>query len=165
MLQAGKKSFNMERTLSTPGGGQEVSASFLNCSFTIYLLQVYEVLHDDSLQHFCCSQTQTLILTFYSPASFQTDYEGAAIRTTQVLDEVLELHLPLRLHVGAVHVCVEEDDGKGQDKDGVWILELPDQHRVTNAVSLTAEREKGEHHKLHRRLSSLIFDQTLRDAV
>ena len=62
--------------------------------------------------------------------------------TPQVLDEVLKLHLPLRLNVGAVHVRIEEDDGEGQDEDGVWILELPDQHRVTNTVPLTAERQK-----------------------
>lgn len=60
--------------------------------------------------------------------------------TPQVLDEVLELHLPLRLHVGAVHVRVEEDDGESQDEDGVRVLELPDQHRVTDTVPLTGER-------------------------
>jgi len=64
--------------------------------------------------------------------------------TPKVLDEVLQLHLPLRLHVGAVHVRVEEDDGEGQDEDGVRILELPDQHRVTNTVPLTGERERGD---------------------
>ena len=69
--------------------------------------------------------------------------QTAAIRwlTSQVLDEVLELHLPLRLDVGAVHVRVEEDDGEGQDEDGVWVLELADQHRVAHAVPLTAQRE------------------------
>ena len=78
--------------------------------------------------------------------------------TPQVLDKVLQLHLPLRLDVGAVHVRVEEDDGEGQDEDGVWILELPDQHRVTNTVPLTGERERerererrreSKHLKLH----------------
>lgn len=46
--------------------------------------------------------------------------------TPQVLDKVFELHLPLWFDIGAVHVRVEEDDSEGQDKDGVWILELPD---------------------------------------
>ncbi len=32
--------------------------------------------------------------------------------TSQVFDEVVQLHLPLRFDIGAVHVCVEEDDGK-----------------------------------------------------
>lgn len=56
--------------------------------------------------------------------------------TSKVLNKVLKLHLPLRLDVGAVHVCVEEDDGKGQDKDGVGIPELADHARVTDAVAL-----------------------------
>lgn len=33
--------------------------------------------------------------------------------TSKVLNKVLQLHLPLRLDVGTVHVSVEEDDCKG----------------------------------------------------
>lgn len=62
--------------------------------------------------------------------------------TPKVLDEVLKLHLPLGLDIWAVHVRIEEDDGEGQDENGVGILELADQHRVTNTVPLTAQREK-----------------------
>ena len=62
--------------------------------------------------------------------------------TSQVLDEVLQLHLPLRLDVGAVHIRIEEDDGKGQDEDGVWVLELPNQHRVTHTVPLAEEMKR-----------------------
>ena len=68
------------------------------------------------------------------------------VSTSQVLDEVLQLHLPLRLHVGAVHVRVEEDDGEGQDEDGVRVLELPDQRGITHTVPLT-ERRQEEHVK------------------
>lgn len=57
--------------------------------------------------------------------------------TSEVLDEVLYLHLPLCLNVGAVHIRVEEDDGEGQDEDRVGVLELSDQHRVTDTVPLT----------------------------
>lgn len=64
------------------------------------------------------------------------------MRTSQILNEVLQLHLPLRLHIGAVHVRVKEDDGKCQDKNGVWVLELSDQHWVTNTVALTTERQR-----------------------
>lgn len=63
--------------------------------------------------------------------------------TSQILDEILEFHLPLSLHVGTVHICVEEDDGEGQDEDGVRVLELPNQGRITYAVSLTAQETKG----------------------
>lgn len=59
--------------------------------------------------------------------------------TSEVLHKVLQLHLTLRLHVGAVHVRVEEDDGKGQDKDGVWVAELPHHSWVADAVPLTDE--------------------------
>lgn len=62
--------------------------------------------------------------------------------TSQILDEILEFHLPLSLHVGTVHICVEEDDGEGQDEDGVRVLELPNQGRITYAVSLTAQETK-----------------------
>ncbi len=42
-----------------------------------------------------------------------------SIKTSQILDKVLKFHLALQLDVGAVHVCVEEDDGESQDEDGV----------------------------------------------
>ena len=70
-----------------------------------------------------------------------------ALLTSQVLDEVLQLHLPLGFDVGAVHVRVEEDDGKGQDKDGVGVSELTHHARVADAVTLTASmkrRKEGE---------------------
>lgn len=60
--------------------------------------------------------------------------------TSKVFDEVFQLHLPLRLDIGAVHVCVEEDDGKGQDEDGVRVPELSHHTRVADAVALTAKR-------------------------
>lgn len=72
------------------------------------------------------------------PALCNTDHP----LTSQVLDEVLQLHLPLGLDVGAVHVRVQEDDGERQDEDGVWILELPDQHWVAYTVPLTTEKER-----------------------
>ena len=56
--------------------------------------------------------------------------------TSQVLDEVLHLHLPLGLVVGAVHIRVEEDDGEGQDEDGVWVPELTHHRGVADAVPL-----------------------------
>lgn len=59
--------------------------------------------------------------------------------TSQILDEVLQFHFPLSFDVGAVHVCVEEDYGKGQDEDGVRVLELPNQGWITHTVSLTAK--------------------------
>lgn len=57
--------------------------------------------------------------------------------TSQVLDEIIQLHLAFCFDVGAVHVCVEEDDGEGQDEDGVWVLKLPHQCWITYAVPLT----------------------------
>lgn len=33
--------------------------------------------------------------------------------TSQVLNEVVQLHLPVWFDAWAVHVCVEEDDGEG----------------------------------------------------
>lgn len=68
--------------------------------------------------------------------------------TSQILDEVLQLHLPLRFDVGAVHVCVEQDDGKGQDENGVYVLDLPNHPRVADAVPLAGgrEREQGQDH-------------------
>lgn len=59
-------------------------------------------------------------------------------RTSQILDEILQFHLPLSFDVGTVHICVEEDDGECQDEDGVRVLELPNQRRITHTVSLTA---------------------------
>lgn len=64
--------------------------------------------------------------------------------TSQVLDEVLQLHLALRLDVGAVHVRVEQDDGEGQDEDGVGVPELPNDPGVADAVALAGGRAKEE---------------------
>ena len=78
--------------------------------------------------------------------------QTAAIRwlTSQVLDEVLELHLPLRLDVGAVHVRVEEDDGKGQDEDGVGVPKLSHHCGIADAVALAGNKGLGEqHHPFH----------------
>lgn len=73
--------------------------------------------------------------------------QGPGPLTSQVLDEVLQLHL-LRFDVGAVHVCAEQDDGKGQDENGVWVPELPNHPRVADAVPLAGgrEREQGQDH-------------------
>lgn len=68
------------------------------------------------------------------------EVEKSVWLTSQILDEVLQLHLPLRFDVWAVHICVEEDDGKRQDEDGVWVLELPDQNRVANTIPLAEEK-------------------------
>lgn len=68
---------------------------------------------------------------------------GEEQSTSKVLHEVLQLHLPLRLDVGAVHVCVEEDDGKCQDEDSVWVPELPHHTGVADAVALAARRESN----------------------
>lgn len=64
--------------------------------------------------------------------------------TSQVFDEVLQLHLPLGFDVGAVHVSVEEDDGERQDEDGVRIPELPHHRGVADAVALAGGGGKGE---------------------
>lgn len=61
--------------------------------------------------------------------------------TSQVLNKIIQLHLPVWFDTRAVHVCVEEDDGKSKDEDSVRILELSHQCRVTHTVSLT-EGEK-----------------------
>lgn len=67
--------------------------------------------------------------------------------TSQVPDEVLQHHLPVRLNVGAVHVGVEEDDGEGEDEDGVRVVELLHHLGVAHAVALTVwgdtEQEAG----------------------
>lgn len=65
--------------------------------------------------------------------------------TSQILDEILQFHFPLRFDVGTIHVGVEQDDGKGQDENGVWVLELPNQCGIAHTVSLTVgETEAGE---------------------
>lgn len=64
--------------------------------------------------------------------------------TSQILDEIFEFHFPLRLHIGAVHVSVEEDDGKSQDEDGVWVLELPNQGGIADTIPLTKDKNKIE---------------------
>lgn len=63
--------------------------------------------------------------------------------TSEVLDEVLQLHFPLGLDIGAVHVGVQQDDGEGQDENGVWVPELPHHPGVADAVALAAGREGG----------------------
>lgn len=57
--------------------------------------------------------------------------------TAKVLYKVLQFHLPLRLHVWAVHVRVEEYNGKRQDEDGIWVPKLTHHSRVADAVALT----------------------------
>lgn len=61
--------------------------------------------------------------------------------TSQVTYEVLQQHLAVRLDVGTVHVGVEQDDGEGQDEDGVRVMELLHDVRVAHAVALTGQRE------------------------
>lgn len=56
--------------------------------------------------------------------------------TSEVLDKVLQLHFALWLDIGAVHVCVEQDDGEGQDEDGVWVPELSHHPRIADTVPL-----------------------------
>ena len=63
--------------------------------------------------------------------------------TTEVLDEVLQLHLALGLDVGAVHVGVEQDDGEGQDEDGVGVPELPHHPGVADTVPLAGVGRGG----------------------
>lgn len=63
--------------------------------------------------------------------------------TPEVLDEVLQLHLALGFDVGAVHVGVEQDDGEGQDEDGVGVAELPHHARVADAVTLAGNTRGG----------------------
>lgn len=62
--------------------------------------------------------------------------------TSQILDEVLKFHFSLRFDIWTIHVSVEEDDGKGQDENGVWVLELSNQCRITHTVSLTVHETK-----------------------
>ena len=70
--------------------------------------------------------------------------------TSEIFDKVLQLHLPLWLDVGAVHVCVEEDDGKGQDEYSVWVPELAHHTMVTDAVALAGGRKRGKERKRER---------------
>lgn len=70
--------------------------------------------------------------------------QGPGQLTSKVLDEVLQLHLSLRFDVGAVHVCVEQDDGKCQDENGVWVPELPNHPGVADTVPLARGREKEQ---------------------
>lgn len=65
--------------------------------------------------------------------------------TSQIPYEVLQQHLPVGLNIRAVHVGVEQNDGKGQDEDGVWIVKLLHHIRVAHAVPLTVGvKEKGK---------------------
>ncbi len=66
--------------------------------------------------------------------------------TSKVLNKILQLHFPLSFDVGAVHVCVEKDDGKCQDEDRVWVLKLADECRVAHAVSLTVRKKEVDPH-------------------
>lgn len=65
-----------------------------------------------------------------------------AALTSKVANEVFQKHLAFWFNVGTVHVSVEQDDGKGQDKDGVWIMELLHYIRVTHAVPLTTTEKQ-----------------------
>lgn len=62
------------------------------------------------------------------------------ISTSQILDKILQFHLPLCFDVGAVHIRVEEDYGKRQNKDGVRILELPNQGWIAHTVPLAENK-------------------------
>lgn len=62
--------------------------------------------------------------------------------TSQVLNEVIQLHLPVWFDTWAIHICVEEDDGKSQDEDSVRVLELSHQCRVTHTIPLTEREER-----------------------
>lgn len=59
--------------------------------------------------------------------------------TSEVFNKVFQFHLPFRFDVGAVHVSVEEDDGKGKDENGVRVPELSQHDRVADAIALTAK--------------------------
>lgn len=63
--------------------------------------------------------------------------------TSEVFNKVFQLHLPLRLDIGTVHVCVKEDDGEGQDEDSVGVPELSHHTRIADAVSLAVKRTGG----------------------
>lgn len=78
-----------------------------------------------------------------SPFCLQKPRHPSLSLTSEVLDEVLQLHLPLRLDVGRVHVSVEEDDGERQDEDGVGVTELSYHPGVTDTVPLAGERTRS----------------------
>lgn len=61
---------------------------------------------------------------------------GPSPPTSQVPDKVFQHHLPVGLDVGAVHVGVEQDNGEGQDEDGVRVVELLHHLGVAHAVAL-----------------------------
>lgn len=61
--------------------------------------------------------------------------------TSQVLNEVIQLHLAFSLDTGAVHIGIEEDDGKSKDEDSVWVPELSYEGRVTDTVPLAVKQE------------------------
>lgn len=68
--------------------------------------------------------------------------------TSQIANEVLQQHLSVGLDVGTVHVGVEQNDGKGQDEDGVRVVELLHHIGVAHAVTLTVGwRKDGEFSK------------------
>lgn len=58
--------------------------------------------------------------------------------TSEIAYEVLQQHLAVGLDVGTVHVGVEQNDGEGQDEDGVWVMKLLHHVWVAHAVALTA---------------------------
>lgn len=62
--------------------------------------------------------------------------------TSQISNKVLQHHLPVRFNVRAVHICVKKDDRKGQDENGVWVMELLDHIWVTHAVPLAASGKR-----------------------
>lgn len=59
--------------------------------------------------------------------------------TSEVLDEVCQLHLPLGLDALVVEVCVEHDDGEGEQEDAVQAAQTLHLVGVTQAV---ARRER-----------------------
>lgn len=63
--------------------------------------------------------------------------------TSEVLNEILQFHLPLCLDIRTVHVCVEENNGKCQDEDRVRVLKLTDERWVAHTVSLTVKKRKS----------------------
>ena len=79
--------------------------------------------------------------------------------TPQVAYEVLQHHLAVGLDVWAVHVRVEEDDGEGQDEDGVRVLELANQRWVTHTVPLTVWRTGDKDHNSRKGFNTTV--QTL----
>ena len=64
-------------------------------------------------------------------------------RTPEVLDEVLQLHLPLGLDGGVVQVGVEHDDGEGQQEHRVGRLEVLHLVRVALTVAVRERLHQG----------------------